>query len=114
MDAQTIVAFVFGFVFIVVMLTIGCVIAFRENPRDIPPTAMLIFRVVLALAAAGVAATLPGFLEIESNLAEFGLRAGRLCVDLLDEPPCLRTEACREGRLQDRYPIGWQPCGGSP
>ncbi|MCZ6654320.1 MAG: AAA family ATPase [Planctomycetota bacterium] len=76
MDAQTIAAFVFGSVFVIAMLTIGCVIAFRKNPTDVPPFAMLIFRVVLALAAAGVAATLPGFLEIESNVAEFGLRAG--------------------------------------
>jgi hypothetical protein len=52
-------AFAFGVAFIVVML----VIAIRfPNPT---PNQYLVFRVVLALAAAGVASMIPGFLEVE-------------------------------------------------
>lgn len=55
---QETLAFVFGIVFVVVLLVLA--VAF-PNP---PPFQYTIFRVVLALATAGVAAMIPGFLQV--------------------------------------------------
>lgn len=66
-NTQIVLSFVFGVVFISVML----LIAFLEpNPSSFQYT---IFRIVMALAAGGVVATFPGFIEVK-----FGkwLRAG--------------------------------------
>src|SRR5262245_37964538 len=56
---QQLFAFAFGVTFVVTMLILA--IAF-PNPT---PFQYTVFRVVLALAAAGVAAMIPGFLEVE-------------------------------------------------
>ena len=70
MTPELIAAFVFGCVFVIVLL----VIAIRfPDPTD---QQMFIFRVVMALAAAGVAAIIPGFLEIQGKALEFTIRAG--------------------------------------
>ncbi|WP_445371629.1 DUF4019 domain-containing protein [Methylomonas sp. HW2-6] len=64
---QTIAAFAFGVIFVSAILTIAF---FRPNPTAFEYT---IFRIVIALAAAGVGAVLPGFLNVSfKNL----LRAG--------------------------------------
>lgn len=55
---QQLAVFVFGVVFVVVMLVLAVAI---PNPT---PTQYETFKIVLALAAAGVAAFIPGFLEI--------------------------------------------------
>lgn len=69
MTPQLIAAFVFGCVFVIVLLVIALAIP--------EPTAqqMFIFRVVLALAAAGVGAVIPGFLDINGKIWEISLRA---------------------------------------
>ncbi len=56
---QIAVAFAFGVVFVTVMLTIAIAIPFPSGFQ------LLTFRVTLALAAGGVAAMLPGFLNVE-------------------------------------------------
>jgi hypothetical protein len=52
-------AFFFGVVFVVVLIMLAI---FFPNPS---PFQYMVFRVVLALAAAGVAAMIPGFLEVK-------------------------------------------------
>src|SRR5205085_10406646 len=64
---QQITAFVFGVVFIVVILIIAILL---PNPTDFQYTT---FRIVLALAAAGAAAMIPGFINVEVGSA---IRAG--------------------------------------
>ena len=64
---QQIAAYAFGVVFVVVMLTIAL---FVPTPTSFQ---YLVFRIVLALATAGVAAMIPGFIEV--NVPTF-LRAG--------------------------------------
>jgi hypothetical protein len=51
-------AFVFGALFVLVLLAIAIVF---PNPQGLLPTA---FRIILALAAAGVGAVIPGLLNI--------------------------------------------------
>jgi len=69
--AQVIIAFVFGVVFVA-----GLIVIAIKFP-DPPPFAQDVFRIVLSLAAAGTAAMIPGFINIEVN-ATIGLmiRAG--------------------------------------
>jgi len=57
---EKIAAFAFGVVFVVVMIYIALYV---PNPT---PTQWFVFRVVLALAAAGVGALLPGLLTVEA------------------------------------------------
>lgn len=81
MNAQVVAALATGVGFLAALLVIGCYMAFRTNPSPIPHEAMFIFRVILALAAAGFAAVLPGFLEIEGKLLSISVRAaGSLAV----------------------------------
>lgn len=64
-------AFVFGIVFVTVMLVIAIAI---PNPSS---TSFFTYRVVLALAAAGIAAVIPGFLNVEISLGlKTVIRAG--------------------------------------
>jgi hypothetical protein len=64
---QTILAFTFGSIFVILMLTIAL---FEPNPSNFQYT---VFRIVISLAAGGVVAVYPGFIEVK-----FGnwLRAG--------------------------------------
>ena len=64
---EKVLAFVFGVVFVVVLLAVAF---FVPNPTAFQYT---VFRIVLALAAAGVAAMIPGFLQV--NISTW-LRAG--------------------------------------
>jgi MFS family permease len=59
-NGEKITAFVFGVVFVVVMLYIALYV---PNPTE---TQWFVFRVVLALAAAGVGALLPGLLTVQA------------------------------------------------
>jgi hypothetical protein len=68
---QVIIAFIFGVVFVVALLVLA--IAF-PTPT---PFQYTVFRIVLALAAAGVAAMIPGFLNVElSPIKSMAIRAG--------------------------------------
>src|SRR5260370_36342021 len=93
MNAQTIAAFVTGVVFLIVLLGIGCCLAFRTDPKPVPNEAMFIFRAVLALAAAGFGTVLSGFLEINGKVLEWQFRAaGSLAIFIavyLVNPPVL-------------------------
>ncbi len=76
MTVQLVLATIFGFLFISALFGVAVYIITRPDPRKIPPEAMFIFRVILALAGAGVGAIFPGFLEFESNMKEIVIRAG--------------------------------------
>lgn len=58
-DVKTLIAFVFGAIFIITILVFAAVV---KNPS---PTEVWTYRIILALAAAGVAAILPGFIDIK-------------------------------------------------
>ena len=51
-------AYLFGVIFVVVLLVVAFTV---PNPTDFQYT---VFRIILALAAAGVAAMIPGFLQV--------------------------------------------------
>jgi hypothetical protein len=61
LSTDKILAFTFGVVFVIVMLYIALGV---PNPTD---TQWFVFRVVLALAAAGVGAVLPGLLNVQAG-----------------------------------------------
>lgn len=63
MSTPELLSFVFGAVFITALLAIAVTIMVRERP--VPKEAMFIFRVVLALAAGGVGAILPGLIDLQ-------------------------------------------------
>lgn len=58
-DVKALIAFVFGAIFIVTILVFTAVV------KDPSPTAIWTYRVILALAAGGVAAILPGFIDVK-------------------------------------------------
>jgi hypothetical protein len=58
-DIKTLIAFAFGSIFIISILVFTAVV---KNPS---PTEIWTYRIILALAAAGVAAVLPGFIDIK-------------------------------------------------
>lgn len=69
--AQIIVAFVFGVAFVITLLVLAI-----KFPKP-TPFQYTTFRVILALAAAGVAAMIPGFISLEVNApAGLLIRAG--------------------------------------
>jgi hypothetical protein len=71
MTAQIIVAFAFGVAFVVTLIVLA--IAF---PRP-TPFQYSVFRIVLALAGAGVAAMIPGFIDLQiAPVAGFLIRSG--------------------------------------
>jgi VIT1/CCC1 family predicted Fe2+/Mn2+ transporter len=67
---EKIAIFVFGVVFLVVLLGIAI---FVPNPTEFQ---LFVFRVVLALVSAAIAALVPGFLNIESQVYRSSIRAG--------------------------------------
>jgi hypothetical protein len=58
-DVKALIAFVFGAIFIITIL------AFATIVKDPSSTAIWTYRVILALAAGGVAAILPGFIDVK-------------------------------------------------
>lgn len=67
---ERIAAFVFGLVFVIALLVLA--VAF-PNPA---PFQYIVFRIVLALAGAGVAAVIPGFLSVRTDALRVAIRAG--------------------------------------
>ena len=109
MSVELALAFAFGVVFVGLLFAVGCVMAFRGNAAPIPEDAMFIFRVVLSLAAAGIGAILPGFLNIEGQLANFTVRSGgALALFLLVyriNPPTLLPRRIPTPRKPVRRPV---------
>ncbi|NMM20949.1 MAG: hypothetical protein HHJ15_13515 [Rhodoferax sp.] len=71
MNVEKVLAFLFGVSFIIVLLVIALV---QPTPTSFQAT---VFRTVLSLAAAGVAAVIPGFLNVQLKLGYVALiRAG--------------------------------------
>lgn len=68
---DVLLAFVFGVVFVTALLTLA--VLFSEPT----PFQYTVFRIVLALAAAGVAAVIPGILNVNSALSHFGQVVGK-------------------------------------
>ena len=62
MSLQAAVFLTFGGGFLALLLVIGCWLVILQKP--IPDVAQLIFRAVLAVAAAGATAVLPGMLNL--------------------------------------------------
>ena len=69
---ERIAVFIFGVVFVIALLILAVAV------REPTPLQYQVFNVVLALAAAGVAAMLPGF--IETNLPKWARAGGSLAV----------------------------------
>jgi hypothetical protein len=67
---EKIVGFSFGVVFVIVMLVINVLI---PNPTS---TQYEAFKVVLALAAAGIGGILTGFIHVEGTFNKIAIRAG--------------------------------------
>lgn len=72
---QSILSFIFGVVFVITLLTIAFII---PSPSDFQYT---VFRIVLALAAGGVVAAFPGFIEV--TLGKWLRAGGALAVFVL-------------------------------
>ncbi len=70
MTPESIAALAFGCVFATALLVIAIFIPKPTNEQ------MFIFRVVLALAAGGVGAVIPGFFTIQGEVLKFTLQAG--------------------------------------
>lgn len=62
MKPDQIAAFVFGFIFVAIMLIVGIAI---PNPTS---SQLFIFRTVLSLAAGGIGAVIPGFLDVKISV----------------------------------------------
>jgi hypothetical protein len=82
------------------ILLIGCFIAFRQDARPIPPQAMWIFRVVLALSGAAFAGFLTGFLDITAKSNGWIVRSGGglavlILLYMLNPPDLLNRQAAR-------------------
>ncbi len=87
LNINVLLAFTFGVIFVSVMLLFA---VFFENPSSFAQT---IFIIVIGLAAAGVAAVIPGMLDINLPYAKAG---GALAVFVLiftTEPAIVRTVA---------------------
>ena len=64
MKTEVILAFVFGVVFLAVLLAL---IVWIPNPT---PAQLMLFRITIALAAGGIAAVIPGFLNVNISLGK--------------------------------------------
>jgi tetratricopeptide (TPR) repeat protein len=92
----TFLAFVFGFIFVVVLLVFAVAI---PEPSEFQ---LFVFRTVLALAAAGVAAVVPGMLNV--NIGNWLKASGAIAVFIVVyyvNPPELFTKT-KMSALQDR------------
>ena len=101
MTPELILAFIFGCVFVGVLLVIAVTI---PNPTT---QQMFIFRVVLALSAAGIGAVFPGFLDLQGKVLEISLRAGGalamfILVYLINPPASLNRTLAPKSEGQQR------------
>ena len=96
-----IAAYIFGIVFLLVMLIIAI---FFPHPSNFQ---LLVFRIILALAAAGVASMIPGIIKV--NISKYVKAGGPIAVFVMIfwfNPPLLVTESppCEhEGYLGTLY-----------
>ena len=67
---EKVAGFIFGAVFIVVLLVLA---VFIPEPTD---TQYATFKIILAVAAAGVGGVLAGFIHVDGTLEQFSVRAG--------------------------------------
>jgi hypothetical protein len=67
---EKIAGFVFGVFFCIVLLVLTVII------RDPTPAQYATFKTILAIAAAGIAGILTGFIQVEGTFQKFALRAG--------------------------------------
>jgi len=80
-DIKTLIAFAFGAIFIISILVFTALV---KDPR---PAEIWTYRVILALAAAGVAAILPGFIDIKyKSIVQAGGAVGVFVLVLLVFP----------------------------
>lgn len=88
---NTILAFVFGVVFVSVLMAVAW---FKPDPSDFQYT---IFRSVFALAGAGVAAVIPGFIEVK--ISNWLVAGGALAVFVILYfwNPALRSQEHKDG-----------------
>jgi hypothetical protein len=87
-DIKTLIAFAFGAIFIISILVFTAVV------KDPSPTEIWTYRVILALAAAGVAAILPGFIDIKyKSLVQAGGAIGVFVLVLVAFPAPTPTPA---------------------
>lgn len=87
MSSDRILAFVFGVVFLAVILIIAIVI---PNPSEFQ---IFVFRIVLAIAAAGIGAVVPGFISV--NIPKYIRAGGAIALFVLIylyNPPALITD----------------------
>jgi tetratricopeptide (TPR) repeat protein len=90
LDVQLILAFAFGTVFVVVLLFIAFV---TPMPSDFQ---IFVYRVVMALAAAGIGAIIPGFIVVNiSNFVRAGGAIACFVVVYLVNPPTLASQQLR-------------------
>jgi len=87
-DVKTLIAFGFGAIFIISILVFTAVV------KDPSPAEIWTYRVILALAAAGVAAILPGFIDIKyKSVVQAGGALGVFVLVLLVFPAPEPTSA---------------------
>lgn len=81
---EKVAVFIFGIVFVIVMFIIAI---FFPHPSDFQ---IFVFRVILALAAAGVGAIIPGFILVKfSNYVRAGGALALFVLIYLFNPPSL-------------------------
>lgn len=89
MTIQAWLAVSFGFIFVAMIA--GFAIWITARVQEPPAAAMYIIRVILALAAAGIGAVLPGMLDVSAAFQGFSIRAacgfGLFVVIYLINPP---------------------------
>jgi hypothetical protein len=73
MSTEAWVAAGFGVIFIGLLFFMAVFLII--SPRTVPPEAMWILRVILALAAAGFGVVLSGILKIDINIPKFAIQA---------------------------------------
>lgn len=126
--AQRLIAFTFGVVFVVIMLVIAIWI---PRPTE---TQWFIFRVVLALAAGGVGALIPGLINVQAGpyvraggalalfvlvywfnppklvVSQSGPEKGQLHIPALGKPLRVHASVAASGSIVERKTI-WHPLG---
>jgi hypothetical protein len=103
-DVKTLIAFVFGAIFIITILVFTAVV------KDPSPTEVWTYRIILALAAAGVAAILPGFIDIKyKGFVQAGGAIGVFVLILLafPAPDAARKPASPNPDAQAAQEIVW-------
>ena len=99
-SVESLLAFTFGVVFVIVLLVFAVAI---PNPTEFT---IFIFRVVLALAAAGIGAVLPGLIDVKLPIVRAGGALALAVMVYLVNPPALihdSAESKARSALQNAY-----------